>query len=146
MTPLQNRGERNLSNPGDPDRPHEIKHCIALLDDNADIRFLLRTMLERDYVVEDFGDAADLLEFLQQKRCDLIVSDLFIPNMDGFAFVAALKRDSRLAGIPVVALTASASDETRRRASVVGFVAYLVKPTSLEQLSSVIARNLKKPV
>ena len=39
-------------------------------------------MLESDYVVEDFDDAADLLEFLQQKRCDLIVSDLFIPNMD----------------------------------------------------------------
>jgi CheY-like chemotaxis protein len=103
-------------------------------------------MLESDYVVEDFDDAADLLEFLQQKRCDLIVSDLFIPNMDGFAFVAALKRDRRLAGIPVVALTASASDETRRRALLVGFVAYLVKPTSLGQLSSVIAHNLKKPV
>jgi hypothetical protein len=43
MTPLQNRGERNLSNPGDLDRPHELKHCIALLDDNPDIRFLLRT-------------------------------------------------------------------------------------------------------
>src|SRR5438874_375548 len=63
---------------------------------------------------------------------------------DGFDFVAALKRDGRLASIPVVALTASGSDETRRRALAVGFVAYLVKPGSLEQLLSVIAQNLRR--
>jgi len=64
--------------------------------------------------------------------------------MDGFDFVAALKRDNRLASIPVVALTASGSDEMRRRALAVGFVAYLVKPASLERLLSVIAQNLRK--
>jgi len=73
------------------DLPNEPKHCIPLLDDNADIRFLLRTMLERDYIVGDFDNAADLLEFLEQKPCDLIVSDLRLPDMDGFDFVSALR-------------------------------------------------------
>ena len=89
--PLQHRGETNPRKPRDVDLPNEPKHCIPLLDDNADIRFLLRTMLERDYIVGDFDNAADLLEFLEQKPCDLIVSDLRLPDMDGFDFVSALR-------------------------------------------------------
>ena len=145
-TLFQHNGETNPPNSVDPDRPHELKHYIAVLDDNDDIRSLLRTMLERDYIVEDFDNAAGLLELLRQKPCDLIVSDLSIPDMDGFDFIAALKRDSRLASIPVVALTGSGSVETRRMALGLGFVAYLVKPPSLEQLLSVIVQHLRKPV
>ena len=89
-TPLQHR-ETNPRKPRDVDLPNEPKHCIPLLDDNDDIRFLLRTMLERDYIVGDFDNAADLLEFLEQKPCDLIVSDLRLPDMDGFDFVSALR-------------------------------------------------------
>ena len=144
MTPRQHHGEANPPKPVDTDRPKEPKHCIALLDDNADIRRLVRTMLERDYIVVDFDNAVSLLQFLDRKPCDLIISDLSLPNMDGFDFIAALKKDGRLAGIPVVALTASGSDETRKRALAAGFIAYLVKPAPMYQLLSVIAQNLRK--
>jgi CheY-like chemotaxis protein len=101
-------------------------------------------MLEMDYIVEDFDNAATLLEFMERKRCDLIVSDLSLPSVDGFDLIVALKNNTRFAGIPVVALTASGSDETRRRALAAGFVAYLVKPAPLNQLRSVIAQNLRR--
>jgi CheY-like chemotaxis protein len=100
-------------------------------------------MLEPGYIVEDFANAAALLEFLERKPCDLIVSDLPLPNLDGFDFIFALKKNTRFAGIPVVALTASGSDETRRRALAAGFAAYLVKPAPLSLLLSVIAENLR---
>jgi CheY-like chemotaxis protein len=144
MTPLQHHGETDPPRRVDADRPKEQKQCIALLDDNADIRRLVRTMLERDYIVEDFDNAMSLLEFLDRKPCDLIISDLSLPNMDRFDFIVALKKDSRLAGIPVVALTASGSDETRKRALAAGFIAYLVKPAPMYQLLSVIGQNLRK--
>ena len=116
---------------------------MAVLDDTADIRFLLRIMLERDYIVEDFEDVAALLEFLDRKPCDIIVSDLFLPNMDGFELVRRLKKNARLSNIPILALTASASDETRRRALAEGFDAYLVKPYGLDQLLYVVAQYLR---
>ena len=75
-------------------------------------------MLERDYIVGDFDNAADLLEFLEQKPCDLIVSDLRLPDMDGFDFVFGI---------------------TRKRALAAGFIAYLVKPAPMYRLLSVIA-------
>jgi CheY-like chemotaxis protein len=100
-------------------------------------------MLERDYLVEDFENAEDLLEFLQRKPCDLILSDLFLPNMDGFEFIRGLKKNARLSNIPVVALTASSSDETRRRAMAEGFDAYLVKPYGLDLLLFVVAQCLR---
>ena len=115
-----------------------------MLDDNAHIRLLVRAMLQRDYIVDDFNNAADLLEFLEQNPCDLIVSDLFLPNINGFDFICALRKNARLAGIPVVALTGSESDETRRRALAAGFVTYLVKPCSMDQLHSAIAKCLKR--
>jgi two-component system chemotaxis response regulator CheY len=104
------------------------KYRIAVLDDNADIRHLLRVTLERDYLVEDFDNATALLEFLEETPCDRIISDLCLPNMDGFDFIFALRKNARHAGVPVVAYTASGSAQIRERVSAAGFAAYLEKP------------------
>ena len=101
-------------------------------------------MLQRDYSVDDFDNAADLLEFLERNPCDLIVSDLSLPKMNGFDFMFALKKNARLARIPVVALTGEESDETRRRALAAGFVTYLMKPFPMNQLLSAIAKQLRR--
>ena len=138
--------QTNLKQPAAHETPRETKPRIAVLDDNADMRHLLRAILERHYIVNDFDNAAGMLEFLEQTCCDLIISDLSLPQMDGFDFVFALKQNIRIADIPVVAFTASGSDQTRRRALAAGFVAYLEKPVPIYQLLSVIAHNLRRPV
>src|SRR5207249_4228306 len=74
-----------------------------------------------------YDNATELLEFLERQPCDLIVSDLSLPSVDGFDFISALKKNNRLAGIPALAFTASTSDETRERALAAGFVGYVVK-------------------
>jgi len=140
----QHRNRRNPPKPSDTNLPNEPTPRIAVLDDNGDIRLLLRAALKRDYIVHDFDNAAELLEFLEREPCDLIVSDLSLPNVDGFDFISALKKNSRLASIPVVAFTAYASDEIRKRALAEGFVAYMVKTADTDQLLSVIAENLAK--
>src|SRR5438094_39854 len=132
-TSPQHRDQRNPPEPPDANLRNEPTRRIAVLDDNDHIRLLLRAALKRDYIVDDFDNAADLLEFLEREPCDLIVSDLSLPNVDGFDFISALKKNRRLAGIPVVSFTASASDQTRKRALAEGFVAYMVKTADTDQ-------------
>ena len=116
-----------------------------MLDDNPIIRRILRTMLERDYVVDDFDDGAVLLEYLEENPCDLIVSDLCLPHMNGFDFIAELKKNARLRRIPVMAYSACESKETCRRALAAGFTAFLEKPAPMAQLLSLIAESLSPP-
>lgn len=136
---IQNNPEKHL----DPNLPNTSRPCIAILDDNSDIRLIVRVILEPNYVVVDFETADALLKFLEGDSCDLILSDLSLPNMNGFDFIAALRKNIRLAGIPVVAFTAGGSGEIRERALAAGFVAYLEKAVSIDELLSVVAGNLR---
>ena len=137
LHPIPNNPAKHL------DPSNSLRPCIAILDDNSDIRLIVRVILEPNYVVIDFEGADALLNFLGRNSCDLIVSDLSLPHMDGFDFIAALRKNPRLASIPVVAFTASGSLEIRERAMAAGFAAYLDKMASLDELLSVVARNLR---
>jgi signal transduction histidine kinase/CheY-like chemotaxis protein/HAMP domain-containing protein len=96
---LQGLLRRSLSNPRDK--------RVLVVDDSSDVRELLRDFLQREVrevVTEVNGRTA--LERLEAQRFDLIFLDLMMPEMDGFAFLRAMRSDSRFADIPVVVLTA----------------------------------------
>lgn len=81
---------------------------VLIVDDNSDDALLVRRLLEakKAYRVFHAASAAEGLAQAQQRRPDLIISDLTMPEMDGFSLIEALRRDERTRAIPVIVVSA----------------------------------------
>jgi CheY-like chemotaxis protein len=115
---------------------------VLVVDDEADARDLIRAALEqRDAVVKTVASAAEALQAVRELRPDVIVSDIGMPDEDGYAFIRRLRSFSRDAGghTPAVALTAYARPEDRTRALMAGFQSHATKPIDPNELLVVIA-------
>ncbi len=117
---------------------------LLVVEDSITARMLIKGILESaGYHVETAVDGVDAWTALKTDDFDLVVSDVEMPRMDGFALTAQIRADRRLADLPVVLLTAMASREDRERGVEAGANAYLVK-SSFDQsnLLDVVARLL----
>ncbi len=116
---------------------------IVMVEDNPDNRTIYSLVLEHGgYEVVGAADAETGLDLVARRRPDLVLMDISLPRMDGFEATRRLKLDPRTADIPVVALTAHAFDEDRRRAQEVGFDGYLVKPLEPRRVLAEVERFL----
>jgi signal transduction histidine kinase/CheY-like chemotaxis protein len=113
---------------------------IVVVDDDADTRELLAVVLRRHGAdVQPVASAAEGMEALVDLQADVLISDLSMPDEDGYALVGKLRARGDAAGrIPAVALTALARDEDRERALAAGFQNYLAKPVDPAELASVV--------
>ncbi len=101
---------------------------LLVVEDSITTRTLLRNILEgAGYAVQTAVDGIDALTRLRKGPFDLVVSDVAMPRMDGFALTAGIREDQRLAELPVVLVTALESREDRERGIEVGANAYIVK-------------------
>ncbi|ALG73395.1 histidine kinase [Azospirillum thiophilum] len=116
-----------------PARPAEeappVRAHILVVDDSITTRTLEKSILEaHGYRVTLCVDGREALERLSEgMEVGLIISDVEMPRMDGFALLQAVKADRRLAEIPVILVTSRASDEDRERGLRLGADAYIVK-------------------
>ncbi|HEY0779675.1 MAG TPA: two-component regulator propeller domain-containing protein [Gemmatirosa sp.] len=101
---------------------------VLVVDDNPDVRAYLRSILAPSYRVIEAADGAAGLERAQAFLPDLMIADVMMPVLDGFALSRALKGDAMTDAIPVVLLTARASPEAQVAGFETGADAYLVKP------------------
>lgn len=116
---------------------------ILVADDKSSSRVLLRTVLEADgHHVSEASDGAEALRQIRADRPHLVLLDLYMPLMDGFEVAHAVAADASLSRVPLVALTASATNLDRDKAAKYGFAAYLTKPISLVELRSQVNRLL----
>jgi two-component system, chemotaxis family, sensor kinase CheA len=118
---------------------------ILVVDDSATTRALEANILRTagyDVIVAVDGEAA-LRQLAEHPQVDLIVSDIDMPNLDGFGLTQAVRSNDRIATLPVVLVTARGTDDDRARGLHVGANAYLVK-SSFDQtvLLQTIARLL----
>jgi len=81
---------------------------IAIIEDNPDAARLIRRILQAqgDYLIEEARDGLEGLMLIQEKRPNLVILDLMMPGLDGFAIVDAMKKDGRLQDVPVIVITA----------------------------------------
>jgi CheY-like chemotaxis protein len=112
---------------------------IAIIDDNADSRFIFRTYLEGTYDVIEFPNGDDAIMGMKTSPPDLAFLDISLPGVDGFEILRRIRSDERLHGLPVFALTAHAMSGDRERFLKFGFDGYLSKPIlDLKTLTSII--------
>ena len=114
---------------------------ILVIDDDESIRDLLRMHLSAaGYAVLVAEDAIAAGYLVLRHPPDLIISDINMPHMDGFEFVAALKADTTLPRIPVIFLTSD--DESDDRGKQLGAVGYLTKPVRADKLLQLVAKHV----
>jgi two-component system, chemotaxis family, sensor kinase CheA len=111
-----------------PKAPPRPAKRILLVDDSATTRTLERSILEAaEYHVLTAGDGEDAWAVLNSNDVDLVVSDVDMPRMDGFALVEFIRASVRFRGLPVVLVTARESEEDKLRGLEVGADAYVLK-------------------
>ena len=102
---------------------------ILIVEDNELNLELVRDLLQHHgYETVEARNAADALTLAAERRPDLILMDIQLPDVDGVRALDRLRADARTASIGVVALTAFAMDDDRQRLLRAGFDAYLEKP------------------
>ncbi len=116
---------------------------ILLIEDNAQNRYLVTYLLEqRGYEVTQADSGRHGIELAGQVRPDLILLDIQLPLMDGYAVARVLKGDARLRSIPIVAVTSYAMVGDRERALAAGCDGYLEKPINPDTFTTEIERFL----
>ena len=118
---------------------------VLLLEDDPASRLVLARMLE-EYGAEviPVGSANEGLRVLEERTPNVIVSDIAMPEVDGFAFIQQLRRHARASGVPAVAVTAVyLRAEERERLLEAGFNAYLRKPIVPAELTATLLRAAK---
>jgi len=116
---------------------------VLIVDDNPVNRQLVRDVLEPEgLAVEEAENGVQALEKARASRPDLVLMDIRMPEMDGFAALRAFGEDRKLSDIPIVALTASVMTSEAARIREAGFDGYLHKPVSREILLGELADYL----
>src|SRR5688500_9134151 len=114
---------------------------ILVVDDDPNTRELLRLHLSSaGYEVQVAADAIAAGYMVLRSPPDLIISDVNMPHMDGFEFIAALKADKSLPDIPVIFLTSL--DEGDHRGKTLGAVGYVTKPVRADYLLTLVAKHV----
>jgi two-component system chemotaxis response regulator CheY len=118
-----------------------VTGSILVVDDDPNMRELLRIHLSNaGYEVNVARDGVEAGYGLLRSRPDLIISDVNMPHLDGFEFVAAMRQEPRFHGIPVIFLTTAAEGEPRGRE--LGAVGYVAKPVRADTLLSLVAAHM----
>jgi signal transduction histidine kinase len=116
---------------------------ILWADDNADMRDYVRRLLSQHWTVETAGDGQAALEAVRARRPDLVLTDVMMPQLDGFDLLRALRADPGTRSIPVVLVSARAGEESRVEGLEAGADDYLVKPFSARELIARVSALLE---
>jgi signal transduction histidine kinase/CheY-like chemotaxis protein len=125
--------------------PDGNRHCVLYIEDNPSNLKLVRKMLasRTDLALIDAHDAESGLEIARRRQPQLILVDINLPGMDGFAALRHLREAPATAAIPVVAVTANAMRRDIERGQAAGFAAYLTKPLDFGTFIATIDRCLR---
>lgn len=121
----------------------DMKARILLIEDNPQNRYLAKFLLEqRGYLVIEAETGPQGLAMASEARPDIILLDIQLPGMDGHAVARALKGDSVLKSIPIVAVTSYAMAGDREKCLEAGAEGYIEKPINPETFVAEVERFL----
>jgi CheY-like chemotaxis protein len=103
-------------------------HTVAVVDDNADNRLIIRTILEDQYEILEYSSGIEAIQGFKKSKPDVVILDISLPEMDGTEILRRIRDDPQLHDLPVVALTAHAMVGDREKYLAAGFNDYVAKP------------------
>ncbi|NJS10586.1 MAG: response regulator transcription factor [Microcoleus sp. CSU_2_2] len=118
---------------------------LLLVDDEPGLREAVQAYLEdSNFAVEVASNARDGWELLQQYNPDLLISDIMMPQVDGYQFLKQVREDPRYKALPVVFLTAKGMTSDRIQGYQAGCDAYLSKPFDPDELVAIVTNLLAR--
>ena len=118
---------------------------ILIAEDEPDIQSMLAFMFEREgYTVVSAMDGDEAYEIAQTEKPDVILMDIRMPHVDGYAATRLIKADATLHNIPVIFVTVRVTAADRQMGELVGGVGYVGKPFSPEEIIEEVRGALKK--
>lgn len=129
---------RDVSDAGQPTLP-----LILLVEDHQDTRQMYAEFLAGAFNVATAPDGAAALDLMRTRRPDLLITDLSLPRIDGFALIALVRQDAELAGIPIICLSGYGGHAYEQRARDAGCDRLLQKPCLPDALADVATELLQ---
>ncbi|HKN84558.1 MAG TPA: response regulator [Pyrinomonadaceae bacterium] len=113
---------------------------VLLVEDFEDTRLFMRLELEdQGFIVFEAENGQVAVDTAIRENPDVILMDLTLPLMDGFAATKLIRQNDRLKNVPIIAVTAHKEDDFRSDAKASGFDAYVTKPIDVNWLKDLIA-------
>jgi DNA-binding response OmpR family regulator len=117
---------------------------VSLIEDDADLFNLLKYTLEREgYLFTGLNTGKGAVEFCRRERPDLLLLDIMLPDLDGLEICRELRRSPDLGSVPIIFLTARASETDRILGLELGGNDYMVKPFSVRELLARVKVQLR---
>jgi PAS domain S-box-containing protein len=143
----------------DPQRPHDValeepdaddappadghRPRILVADDNADMRDYVARLLSPHFEVTAVADGRAALEEARREPPDLVLSDMMMPQLDGFALLRQMRADAALQSVPIILLSARAGEEARVEGLDAGADDYIIKPFHARELLARVTGTLR---
>ncbi len=132
----------SISESEPPRADDEAQPRILIVDDNADMRGYLRHLLGGRWQVETAPDGVVAMEHIRQWQPDLVIADVMMPIMDGFALLNAIRANTASEKLPVMLLSARAGEEASSEGLRAGADDYVIKPFSARELLARVESRL----
>jgi len=128
------------------EKSEDGKAIVLIVEDNVEMRLYIKEMIEGIYSVKEAGNGLEALSMAKQHMPILIISDIMMPEMDGYELCRTVNQSGELNHIPVILLTAGATDEMALEGMSSGAYDYITKPFSREILLAKIDGIVKRHV
>lgn len=121
---------------------------LLILEDNKDVLAFIADKLKTNFFVEKASNGVEGLKILEKKNVDIIVSDVMMPEMDGYEFCSKVKNNVEFSHIPIILLTAKNDLESKIHGLTLGADAYIEKPFSFgylqTQINTLISNRMRE--
>ena len=123
--------------------PRELKRSVLVVDDVNDVTDMIGMFLKHaGYQVVTAERAAEALNLARERKFDLVISDIGMPEMNGYEFVERLRRMTSYGQVPIIAVTGYTEYDDRGRSLRAGFNAHLTKPIEPSRLLDLMSELL----
>lgn len=123
-----------------------MAHTVLVVDDSPTVvKFVTLSLKKFGFNVVTACDGMDAIEKISavSENVDLVITDLNMPNLDGYSLIDTLRRNEEHQSTPIIILTSEEADKDRERGLSVGANSYLVKPFNAKRLADEVSKYLK---
>jgi two-component system chemotaxis response regulator CheY len=120
-----------------------MKKTILTVDDSMSVRkFIALSLKSGGYRVISAVDGMDALEILPKEKVDLVITDLNMPNVDGFELVRTIRQNTMYSELPIIILSSLADSQYIERGMQAGANSYIVKPFNMKKIQYEVSKYI----